>query len=281
MDNNLFGIDDIRFEISFKSLDELNDILTFYKRNKLYKLNIPCKGKLKKEFLLNSIKFSRDKFPEIDIIPHFSIQHEFRKTKSNTLFSLIEFLRTVNYLGCEKVLLVSGSQKRVTLDSISALKHIKNNILISYNEFSLGIAFNPYLPEIQFQEELLRLRCKLKSSFVASIWLQFGTDYELLDNRIRLLKDIINSIRMKNKNNKTIEIFGSILIPSKQLLSSFRFRPWKGVYCSRLFLDSLFYANSIISNTLLIYKKNNISPLIETNTSNIKNLRSLNYFLKK
>ena len=81
MNDILFDLNNIRFEISFKSFDELRRILSFYKRNNLYKINIPCKNSLKKRFLLDSIKISKDEFPGIDIIPHFSILHEFRRNR--------------------------------------------------------------------------------------------------------------------------------------------------------------------------------------------------------
>ena len=111
MKDILFDLNNIRFEISFKSFDELRRILSFYKRNNLYKINIPCKNSLKKGFLLDSIKISKDEFPGIDIIPHFSILHEFRRNRLNTQDSFIKFLKVVNHLGCKEVLLVSGSQQ--------------------------------------------------------------------------------------------------------------------------------------------------------------------------
>ena len=95
-----FDVNDIRFEISFKSFDQLRGILSFYQRNDLYKINIPCKNSLKKDFLLKSIKISKEEFPNINIIPHFSILHEFRRNKINTQDSFIKLLKVVKYLGC-------------------------------------------------------------------------------------------------------------------------------------------------------------------------------------
>ncbi len=110
--NILFNLNNIRIEISFKSFEELRRILSFYQRNELYKINIPCKNNLKKDFLLESIKISREEFPNIHIIPHFSIQHEFKRNRINTQDSFLNFLQSVKKLGCNEVLLVSGSQKR-------------------------------------------------------------------------------------------------------------------------------------------------------------------------
>ena len=212
MEDILFNLNKIRIEISFKTFDELRRILSFYQSNNLNKINIPCKNNLKKDFLLESIKISKDEFPAIDIIPHFSILHEFKRNSANTQASLINFLHTIKYLGCKHVLLVSGSQKRSTLDSIKALSVIKDNTLFLNQDFSIGVAFNPYLQGCMFDEEILRLKNKLKSGLVSSIWIQFGTDYNLLKSRIEVISNIISSTLKKSSKSSEIMLFGSILI---------------------------------------------------------------------
>ncbi len=275
MKDNLFNVNKIRIEISFKSFDELRKTLSFYQRNKLYKINIPCKNSLKKDFLLKSIKIAKNEFPIIDIIPHFSILHEFQKNRINTQDSFINFMKAVKYYGCKKVLLVSGSQKRSTLDSVSALYLLKDNSLFFNQDISIGVAFNPYLPPYLFDEELLRLQKKLQSGLVSSIWLQFGTDYKLLRSRMEILSNMISVINNNNQKISEISLFGSILIPSKQFIARFKYRPWKGVYCSNEFLQSEEFAQKIIKNLLKTYKKNKICPLIETNISTDEHLKKL------
>jgi len=278
MDNTLFHLRNLRIEISFKSYDEMRSILSFYESINIYNINIPCKNNLKKDFLLNSIKIAREEFPKIDIIPHFSILHEFRRNSLNTKNSFINFLKLVKSFGCKEVLLVSGSQKRSTLDSLLALDLIKNNLFFHNNYFFIGVAFNPYLPDHLFQEELLKIEEKLKSGIVNSIWIQFGTDYALLETRIKLLKDVMDSTLKNNSKISKIILYGSILIPSKQFLARFRYRPWKGVYCCPEFLKSVEVANTVIVKLLKTYKSYRIFPIIETDTSNIKKLNSLKMF---
>jgi len=274
MIENIFDLSSIRIEISFKSLEELHYLLSFYEKNTLYKINIPCKNNLKKEFLLNSIKISREEYPNIDLVPHFSILHEFKRNRINTLNSFVEFLEKVKGFGCKEVLLVSGSQKRSTLDSASTLKHLQNNILFSKNDFSIGVAFNPYLPNALFQEEIVKLNKKLHSGLVRSIWIQFGTDCELLESRIEILKQII--LAKKNIFKEfDINFFGSVLIPSKQFLARFKYRPWKGVYCSEEFLNSEEFAFNAVRKLLQIYKKNKICPVIETDVSTQRKISKL------
>ena len=271
----LFTLKNLRVEISFKSFDDLRKILSFYQRNNLYKINIPCKNSIKKDFLLESIKISREEFPNIDIIPHFSIQHEFKRNRIDTQDSFFKFLQSVNHYGCKQVLLVSGSQKRSTLDSVLALSMLKENTLYPHGAIAIGVAFNPYLPTSLFDEEILRLDKKLQSGIVSSIWIQFGTDYKLLKSRIQILSNIINKNKDKNKKNSNIIIYGSVLIPSRQFLARFKFRPWKGVYCSSEFLESLNYANNIVTKVLETYKQSGITPLIETSTSTEDKLNEL------
>ena len=281
MTDRLFNLSNIRVEVSFKSLEELRKILSFYQRNHLYKINIPCKNSLKKDFLLESIKISKEEFPNIDIIPHFSIMHEFKRNSTNTLGSLGSFLQAVRYLGCEQILLVSGSQRRSTLDSVSALYMLKDNPSLFIQDISIGVAFNPYLSGSLFDQEILRLEKKLKSGLVASIWIQFGTDYKLLKNRMKILFNMLSKTFNNNsKTSQNIFIYGSILIPSSQFLARFKFRPWKGVCCSSEFLESEEIANNIVLKLLKTYKQYEIIPLIETNIYTEQHLNKLKKTLK-
>ena len=279
MNEIIFDLNDIRIEISFKSFDELRFILSFCKKNNLYKINIPCKNNLKKDFLLKSIEISREEFPLIDLIPHFSILHEFKKNRFNTLNSFVSFIKVVKSLGCKEVLLVSGSQKRSTLNTVSTLNYLKYNNLICNSDFSIGVAFNPYLYSFLFEEEIMKLEQKLKSGLITSIWIQFGTDCTLLEDRIEILKKLIISAQKTYSQKENIKLFGSILIPSKQFLARFKYRPWKGVYCSNDFLESPEFASNYIVKILKTYKKYKIFPIIETDISTKDKLNSLKNIL--
>ena len=272
MKNNLFHLNNIRIEISFKSFEELRKILSFYERNNIYKINIPSKNGLKKDFLLESIRISKREFKNMDIIPHFSILHEFKRNKINTQASFYEFIQAIKNLGCKELLLVSGSQKRSTLDTVIALNMLKDNPMFSIDDIFIGVALNPYLPDFMFEEELVRLEKKLSSGLVGSIWIQFGTDYILLKSRMKTITKIVNKSIRNNLKISKIMFFGSILIPSKQFLARFKYRPWKGVYCSDEFLESIDIANEIIIKMLKTYNEYEIYPIIETNSSSDKNL---------
>ena len=271
----IYDLNNLRIEISFKSFDELRLILSFCQQNKLNKINIPCKNNLKKDFLLNSIRISREEFPDLDLIPHFSILHEFKRNRVNTIESFIEFFNVVKRLGCNELLLISGSQKRSTLDASSTLSYLNEKKLFSYSDLSIGVAFNPYLNSILFKKEIIKLEKKLQSGLVKSVWIQFGTEFTLLESRIGILKKLIFAAEKANYNKTNIKLFGSILIPSKQFLARFKYRPWKGVYCSKEFLESVDSASNLVTNLLKLYKKFDIYPLIETDVSNDDKLNSL------
>ena len=275
MNNLIYDLNTIRLEINFKSYDELRTILSFCQKKKLYRINIPCKNTLKNEFLLNSIKISREEFPFIDIIPHFSILHEFRRNSFNTKSYFNQFVQVIEDLGCKQVLLVSGSQKRATLDSVSTLSFFKDKPLFSENNFSIGVAFNPYFPSSLFEDEIARLKRKLESGLITSIWIQFGTDIAVLESRLEILKTIILSSSLTETKKSNINLFGSILIPSKQFLNRFKYRPWKGVYCSAEFLESVDAANKIVIKLFKTYRSYNITPIIETKISTEDQLRQL------
>ena len=102
---------------------------------------------------------------------------------------------------------------------------------------------------------------------VNSIWLQFGSNLQALEKEIKFIQ---KNITDQSNNFNQIRIYGSILVPSKQFLARFKFRPWRGVYLTQDFLNSLEYSKSITKEIYKFYYKNNIIPLIETECSTIK-----------
>ena len=145
----------------------------------------------------------------------------------------------------------------------------------------IGTAYNPYLKNhYNICGERERIKKKFSSRLTKSIWLQFGTDIKLLEKEINFLKDSVlnNSSHSKDKN---VKIFGSLLIPSKEFISRFKFRPWKGVFISEKYLNSLddFYA--FTKDLIEIYLDNNICPIIETECSSIKKLQDIHSLMKK
>ena len=157
---------------------------------------------------------------------------------------------------------------------------LKDNSYFFNQDISIGVAFNPYLPSYLFDEEILRLEKKLQSGLVSSIWIQFGTDYKLLKSRIEILSRMISATILKNPKISKISLFGSILIPSKQFISRFKFRPWKGVYIADKYLNCLDDFYEFTKDLVEIYLDNNIFPVIETECTSKEKLEEIYTLIK-
>ena len=77
-----------------------------------------------------------------------------------------------------------------------------------------------------------------------------------------------------------LNLFGSLFIPSKQFIARFKFRPWKEVYISQNFLYALDKFFDFTTDLVSFYKKNNITPVIESDFSTSEKLDSVYSFFK-
>ena len=114
-----------RVEISFKDFDQLKKRLDFCVNKKIYKINIPCKGNIKKDFLQEVVKFIGVKYKNLDVIYHYSLYHQFHNNKnlSYTKFlNFVELNKTFNK--SNEILLISGSKKRKEFDVLSILERL-------------------------------------------------------------------------------------------------------------------------------------------------------------
>ena len=267
---------DIRLELTFKSILQLETKINFCKSNHINKINIPCKGIIKKEFLNEVIEYIGENCKNFDVIYHYSFYHQYNKNIKNSYFEFLNFINKCTAYGNKELLIVSGSNKKKNFEVLDVLRGLKNEENFKIN---IGIAYNPYLKYYQnFYEDRLRLEKKLSSGLIKSIWLQFGTDIRLLESEINFLKESIYS--SSNKDNQTVKIYGSLLIPSRQFISRFKFRPWKGVFISGKYLNSLENFYSFTKDLIEIYIDNNIFPLIETECSSKEKLEEIYNLLK-
>jgi len=255
-------IGDLRFELSFNNIPQLENKLNFWKFNKSKNINIPCKGCIKKDFLNSTIKYISKNYPEFNVTYHYSLYHQYSQNNEKSYQYLLDFLKNsysnINY----EVLLVSGSNKKKNFEVIDVLSKIKEDKNL---EVKLGIAYNPYLKKYyNDSSERERLYRKLSSGLVNSIWFQYGTDIRVLQNEITYL--------MKVNQYEKINLFGSLLIPSKQFVARFKFRPWKGVHISEKCLRSLDDFYDFTKDLVFFYKNNNITPLIETDFASSEKL---------
>ena len=254
-----------RFELSFKNISQLEDKLIFCKRNGITNINIPCKGIIKKEFLNSIIQYIKNNHAEFNVVYHYSLFHQYTINKERSYENFVDFRNNCILDDKYQILLVSGSRKKKNFDVIDVLNHLEND---ANKKFKLGIAYNPYLNK-HFNNPIERDRYKKKisSGLVNSTWLQFGTDIKLLENEVNFLR--------KEKNYKINNLFGSLLIPSRQFLARFKFRPWKEVYIADKYINSLDKFNAFTKDLLKFYIDNNVTPVIETDFTSIEKLEKI------
>ena len=160
---------------------------------------------------------------------HYSLYHQYSKNKDQSYQDFLDFVKNSQTNKNYEILLVSGSNKKKNFDSIDALSLLQKEKNL---KVKLGIAYNPYLKKYyKISSERERFERKISTGLINSIWFQYGTDIKVLQNELTYLK--------KKVKDEKLNLFGSLLIPSKQFISRFKFRPWKGVYISEKFLYSL------------------------------------------
>ncbi len=255
-------INNLRFELSFNNISQLEKKLNFCKFNKLKNINIPCKGVIKKELFNSTIKYISKNFQELHVTYHYSLYHQYSKNKKKSYQDFLNFIKNSYSNRNYEILLVSGSNKKKNFDVIDVLSDMGNE---KYLKIKLGIAYNPYLKKYyKDYSERERLEKKISSGLLNSIWFQYGTDIEVLQNEVNFIKE--------HAEYKKLNLFASLLIPSKQFIARFKFRPWKGVHISDKFLYSLDDFYSFTKDLVCFYKKNRITPVIETDFSSPEKL---------
>ena len=263
-------INNLRFELSFKNISQLENKLNFCKFNKIRNINIPCKGTIKKDLYNLTIDFISKNFEEFNVTYHYSLFHQYSKNKEKSYQDFLKILKNSYSNTKYEILLVSGSNKKKNFDSINVLSSIKKE---KFLKVKLGIAYNPYLKKFyKVYTERERFKMKITSGLINSIWFQYGTDINELNNELAYIKN--------TAKDKKLKLFGSLLIPSKQFISRFKFRPWKGVFISDSFLYSLDDFYSFTRDLVSFYKNNNITPVIETDFSSSEKLDTIHDFFR-
>jgi len=264
MNNNL------RFELSFKNISQLDNKLNFCKLNNIKNINIPCKGIIKKELFNSSIKYISKNFNEFNVTYHYSLYHQYSKNKDKSYQDFLDFVKNSRLNRNYQMLLVSGSNKKKNFESVDVLDYLKKEKNL---KVKLGIAYNPYLKKYyNISSERERFERKISTGLINSIWFQYGTDIKVLQNELTYLKNIAK--------DKKLNLFGSLFIPSKQFIARFKFRPWKEVYISEKCLFALDNFFDFTSDLVSFYKNNNITPVIESDFSSSDKLDSVYSFLE-
>ena len=260
----------IRFELSFKNISQLDNKLNFCKLNNIKNINIPCKGLIKKDLFNSTIKYISKNYDEFNVTYHYSLYHQYSKNKAESYQYFLDFVKNSHINRNYEILLVSGSNKKKNFDSVDVLTYLKKEKNL---KVKLGIAYNPYLKKYyNISSERERFERKISTGLINSIWFQYGTDIKVLQNELTYLKKIVK--------DEKLNLFGSLFIPSKQFIARFKFRPWKEVYISEKCLFALDNFFDFTSDLISFYKNNNITPVIESDFSSLKKLYSVYSFLE-
>jgi len=263
-------INNTRFELSFKNITQLENKLNFCKLNNIKNINIPCKGLIKKDLFNDTINYISKNFHEFNVTYHYSLYHQYSKNKVKSYKDFLDFIKDSYNNRNYEILLVSGSNKKKNFDTIDLLGYLKKEKNI---KVKLGIAYNPYLKKYyNISSERERFEKKISTGLINSIWFQYGTD-------IKVLQDELNYLKNLAKEEK-LDLFGSLFIPSKQFIARFKFRPWKEVYISKKCLYALENFFDFTNDLVSFYKKNNITPVIESDFSSSEKLYSVSSFLE-
>ena len=255
-------INNLRFELSFKNITQLENKLNFCKFNGINNINIPCKGLIKRDLFSSTINYISKNFQEFNLTYHYSLYHQYSKNKKKSYQDFLKFIKNSNTNRKYEILLVSGSNKKKNFDSIDALGYLKNEKNL---QVKLGIAYNPYLKKYyNVSSERERFERKISTGLINSIWFQYGTDINVLQNELTYLKNLAKE--------EKLNLFGSLFIPSKQFIARFKFRPWKEVYISEKCLYALENFFDFTNDLVSFYKENNITPVIESDFSSSEKL---------
>ena len=250
-------IKNLRFELTYKDILQLEEKINFCKMKRINNINIPCKDYLKKTLYNQSFEYLKKNHQEFNVVFHYSLYHQYSKNIENSYNEFLKFYHNCCSYNNLDILLVSGSVKKKNYDVIYVLNHLKNEKNLKNK---LGISYNPYLNKyFNFSLERDRYKKKLSTGLINSIWIQFGTDIKLLEREVNFIQ--------KYDNNKKLKLYGSLLIPSKQFIARFKFRPWRGVYIANEYLNCLDNFNSYTKELIRFYLDNNIIPVIETDFS--------------
>lgn len=225
-------------------------------------------NKVKNDNLLASATNILNVMPSANVCIHYSLKYNSQKSIDQSFVSFNNFLSKAEKMGVAEILIISGSGDKKAFNTVSCLEMLRDSTNHD-TPVDMAVAFNPYFPDPKMRiMEIERLKSKLSTGMVSTIYLQFGSDLNHLREGLTALQSALLSYEKSDKPKgmtpKVIKVCGSVMIPSKQLLARMKFRPWNGVFLSELFLSDVPAAEKIVLQILSIYKSFNIEPLVET-----------------
>lgn len=251
-----------RVELFFKSAEELSAQVLLLSGLGVNAFNVT--NKHKEDKMLEWIDRIGTAAPRCSVCAHFSLKANSAGKRAGpdaTYQRFSDFMAALTPGRASpqvEVLLISGSGDKRPLDTVDCLRRLRADS--AGKKFSrrpsVGVAFNPYFQDAaDLDKERSRLVQKLETGAVESVWLQFGSDMELLTSALSWLSAL--------GPQRPQRIVGSLFLPTAKLLAQQRYRPWNGVFLSEAYLSGPEAATAVTSELLAVYRKFGVEVLAE------------------
>ena len=207
----------------------------------------------------------------LEIVLHYSMKYQ-ASDRSTIEKCAMDFKKLGAARDASGILVVTGSKPRKN-DSLKLLEELgkgkggrgpppKRAVV------PLHVAFNPFLEDpTERDREYERLRSKLRTGLCKGIWLQIGSDTNLLVEGLEYIRSL--------EGGANVAVYGGLFLPSKQLLAQQKFRPWAGVKLSQAYLNDLGTAMDITRRILAIFSAHGVVPLFESRVYKVSQLDDL------
>lgn len=255
----------MKIELSFKTSAQLTALLELVLDRKAllpyYSFNIP--NKMRDENLVPFASQIINRIPSANVCLHYSLKNHRAKSLTDAAANFAYCVQESANVGVTEMLLVSGSGDKRNINAVTCLQKLQSAGYKPPEGMKISVAFNPYYSsEAEKTVERERLLQKLQTGYISILYLQFGSDIAMLRDSMLFLSEVVDRCK--------VQIFGSVFLPSKQLIARMKFRPWKGLLLSEEFLSGIEPAEAILKKMLKIYEEFCVTPIIETAFRNDK-----------
>lgn len=242
----------LALELNKESKDKIEDLVPKISKLSENFSRFTVVDKNKNDSNLPAVKFLDKKFPDKNIMPHYSIQNHYDRDISVVADNFFHYIEKIRETEIENLLLISGPKDRKNT-SVELLDYLPKSDR-SFENLKLAIAFNPYKRE-NLREEKLKLKSKLKHDFVTAVYFQIGIEQEKFKDGVDFVRNIRSDIKLKS----------CLMVPDRTFLSRFKAMPWKGVNLSEKYLNDLDFAKNKTREMFELMKDKDVIPLIECN----------------
>jgi hypothetical protein len=235
----------IIYELSIYSTDFNNKLISLLSNNSINKISITNKKyNTSIESIIQKIQTIN---PRLEIVPYYSLKYHQQSSLQDTSLTFIKQLKLYQDLGVKEVLLISGVPKP-KYDTRQVLE-ILCKTYQSEQLPQLAVAYNPFLTGLDLEIENNTIETKVTSGIISSVYLQIGIDLTKIRESVQYLRQL----------QPNLDIYLSLMNPTPTRLAQFNYRPWKGVYLPKEYLQSVNNAIQINESIYNLAQELNVS----------------------